>query len=200
MGSNKYRTFLITTAAVLMLITLAASCAPAPATPPAPPPAPPAGTLEVNPPEITYPFLEKSWPVVAKALKLPEAAVAAMPPCLAMLGVPVTFEGTGWKAGDMVSIELMLPAGVRLTGMKPEEDSVGIAFATADASGRFMATMDTTAKLNWLLGSGITGSLTPDLKNVKPLPNNTYTIRATGADARTVTTGKWKLEMNKPAQ
>jgi hypothetical protein len=188
---------LIASITVLMLVTLAASCAPAP--PPPPPPAPPAGTLEVNPPAITFAFLEKSWPVVAKALKIPEAAVAQMPPSLAMLGVPVTFEGTGWKPGDMVSIELVLPAGVRLTGMKPEEDSVGIAFATVDASGKFMATMETTAKLNWLLGSGITGSLTPDLKNVKPLPNGTYTIRATGADARTVTTGKWALEMNKPA-
>ena len=197
MGSNKYKTFLVTSVAVLMLAILAASCAPAP--PPPPPPAPPAGTLEVNPPAITYAFLEKSWPVVAKALKIPDAAVAAMPACLAMLGVPVTFEGTGWKPGDMVSIELMLPPNVRLTGMKPEEDSVGIAFATVDASGKFMATMDTVAKLNWLLGSGITGSLTPDLKNIKPLPNGSYTIKATGVDARTVTTGKWDLEMNKPA-
>jgi len=199
MGWYKSRLFLLTTVAVLSLAVIAVACAPAPAPPPPPPPAPPAGTLEVNPPAISYALLEKSWPVVAKALKIPEAAVTKMPVYLALLGIPVVFEGTGWKPGDVVSIELTLPPDVRLTGMKPEEDSVGIAFATVDASGKFMATMDSVAKLNWLLGSGISPSLTPDLAKTKPLPNGTYTIKATGVDARTVTLAKWALEMVKPA-
>jgi len=197
MGWYKSRIFLLTIVSVLSLAVIAVACAPAP--PPPPPPAPPAGTLEVNPPAISYALLEKSWPVVAKVLKIPEAAVGKMPAYLALLGIPVVFEGTGWKPGDVVSIELVLPPDVRLTGMKPEEDSVGIAFATVDASGKFMATMDSVAKLNWLLGSGISPSLTPDLTKTKPLPNGTYTIKASGVDARTVTTAKWALEMVKPA-
>lgn len=197
MGCLKFKNIVATALAVLLLAVLVASCAPAP--PPPPPPAPPAGTFDVNPPKISYATLEKSWPVVAKALKLPEEMAAKMPVSLAVLGIPVIFEGTGWKAGDQVLIELVLPSGVRLTGMKPEEDSVGLAFGAVDATGHFMATMDTVAKLNWLLGSGITASLTPDLKNVKPLPNGVYTVRASGMDPRTVATIKWELEFTAPA-
>ncbi len=197
MGCLKFKNIVATALAVLLLVVLVASCAPAP--PPPPPPAPPAGTFDVNPPKMSYATLEKSWPVVAKALKLPEEMAAKMPVSLAVLGIPVVFEGSGWQAGDKVLIELVLPSGVRLTGMKPEEDSVGLAFATVDASGKFMATMDTVAKLNWLLGSGLTASLTPDLKNVKPLPNGVYTVKASGVDPRTTATIKWELEFTAPA-
>ena len=76
---------------------------------------------------------------------------------------------------------------------------MGIAYAIVNGSGEFKATMESTAKLNWLLGSGLTPSLTPDLAKVKPLPNGVYTLKATGADPRTVTTTKWELEFTAPA-
>jgi len=200
MGWYKSRIFLLTIVSVLLLAVIAAACAPAPPPPPPPPPpAPPAGTLEVNPPAISYALLEKSWPVVAKVMGLPEATATKMLACMAIMGIPIVFEGTGWKPGDIVSIDLVLPPDVRRIGMRPDEDSVGLGFTTVDATGKFMITMDSSAKLNWLLGGGISSELKADFSKLKPLPNGTYTIKASGVDARTATMAKWALEMVKPA-
>lgn len=100
----------------------------------------------------------------------------------ALLKNPIQFTGSGWKPGEMVVVELVLPPGFKMKGVKEGED-VGIAFANADDKGNFKAVMGASATLNWLFQVGWTPLLQPDFKEAKPLPPGTYTIRATGVDS-----------------
>jgi len=117
-----------------------------------------------------------------------------------MLALPVKFSGAGWPANEMVFIDLVIPADVEMKGLDRErgEDSVGIAVATASPDGSFEAIMETTAKLNWILRTDWLPEVKPDIASIKPLPNGTYTIRATGIDPRTVATATWELQLVAP--
>ena len=163
--------------------------------PPPPPPAPPAGTIAVSPAKVDQDTLKKLLPLVAKAAGLPEAAAAALPPCLGILAIPVKFSGSGWPANELVTIDLVVPTGVEVKGKAPSEDSVGIAVGMADGAGKFEVAMEATAKLNWLLNTDWLPTIKPDLTKIKPIPNGVYTIRAMGIDPRTVVTTTWELEL-----
>jgi len=184
----------------LLLVTLSFAACTQEAAPPPPPPAPPAGTLEVQPPKVEQETLIQMRPMVAKALKLPDAAAATLPPYLSVLALPVKFSGAGWPANEMVFVDLVIPADVEMKGLDRDrgEDSVGIAVATADSEGRFEAVMESTAKLNWLLRTDWLPTVKPDIASIKPLPNGTYTVRATGIDPRTVATATWELQLVAP--
>jgi hypothetical protein len=145
-------------------------------------------------------MLKPLLPAVAKAAGLPEAAAAALPPCLSILAIPVKFSGSDWPANELVFIDLIIPPGIEVKGLTPGEDSVGIAVATADAGGKFEVNMEATAKLNWLLNTDWLPTVKPDLTKIKPLPNRVYTIRATGVDPLTVVTTTWELELLPPAE
>jgi hypothetical protein len=120
----------------------------------------------------------------------PKATVAVTPPQVELvfpgiLRVPIVFTGTGWKPKEMVVVEMVLPPGVQIQGVKPGED-VGIAYGEADDAGNFKGEVPATAKLNTLFRVGWTPIMAPDPKTLNPIPPGVYTIRASGADSGVV--------------
>jgi len=95
---------------------------------------------------------------------------------------PVTFTGSGFGPNEMVSIEMVLPPGVHVKGIKQGED-VGIAIGNTDAKGNFTAAMKPMATLNWFFQVGWTPLLRPNFKEARPLPPGKYKIKATGLDS-----------------
>ncbi len=193
---------LIIIAAVALLILPMAACAKQPPAPPPPPP-PPAGTISVEPAKVDFELLKKYFPPIAKALGLPEAMSATVPH-LAMLAVPVTFKGSGWRPNEIITVELVVPPDIEIPGLDRArgEDSVGIAYATADSAGNFEAKLERTATIGFILRGGFQPTLAIDPKTLipgNPLPNGSYTLRAMGDDPRAVATTTWVLELKPPA-
>lgn len=104
-----------------------------------------------------------------------------------IMQVPIIFTGTGWTPKEMVVIDMVLPPGVEMKGVKPGED-VGIAFGPADEAGNFKAEVPPTAKLNTIFRVGWTPLLAPDPRTLNPIPPGVYTIKAGGADSGAVAT------------
>ena len=188
---------LITGLIALTLLVPLLACSPAAPPLPSPTPPPPAGTLAINPPKVEYATIEKMWPAVAKGMGIPEAAVPAMPAGIAVMALPLEFTGTGWPKGDLVTIDLIIPAGVEVPGLEKGMDACGIAFATVDGSGNFKAVSEATAKMNFLLRLPWKG-MAPEMAKANPLPAGTYTVRVTGSNPKTMTTATWQLELAKP--
>jgi hypothetical protein len=122
----------------------------------------------------------------------PKATVAVTPPQVELafpgiLRVPIVFTGTGWKPKEMVVVDMVLPPGVEMKGVKPGED-VGIAYGEADEAGNFKGEVPVTAKLNTLFRVGWTPIMAPDPKTLNPIPPGVYTIKASGADSGVVAT------------
>lgn len=131
----------------------------------------------------------------------PKATVTVTPPQVelafpAILKVPIVFTGTGWKPKEVVVVDMVLPPGVQIQGVKPGED-VGIAYGEADDAGNFKGEVPATAKLNTIFRVGWTPILTPDPKTLNPIPPGVYNIKASGADSGVVATTT--LEFVKPA-
>jgi hypothetical protein len=105
----------------------------------------------------------------------------------AILKIPIVFTGTGWAPQEMVVVDMVLPAGVQIQGVKPGED-VGIAFGQADDAGHFKGEVPVTAKLNTLFRVGWTPILAPDPKTLNPIPPGVYKIKASGADSGAMAT------------
>jgi len=114
----------------------------------------------------------------------PEKVELAFP---AILKVPIVFTGTGWKPKEMVVVDMVLPPGVEITGVKPGED-VGIAYGEADDTGNFKGEVPATAKLNTIFRVGWTPILAPDPKTLNPIPAGIYKVKASGADSGAVAT------------
>jgi hypothetical protein len=114
----------------------------------------------------------------------PEKVELAFP---AILKVPIVFTGTGWSPKEMVVVDMVLPPGVQIQGVKPGED-VGIAFGQADEAGNFKGEVPVTAKLNTLFRVGWTPILAPDPKTLNPIPPGIYKIKASGADSGALAT------------
>jgi hypothetical protein len=122
----------------------------------------------------------------------PKATVAVAPEKVelafpAILKVPILFTGTGWKPKEMVVVDMVLPPGVEMKGVKPGED-VGIAYGEADDAGNFKGEVPVTAKLNTIFRVDWTPIMAPDPKTLKPIPPGVYKIKASGADSGTVAT------------
>jgi hypothetical protein len=96
----------------------------------------------------------------------------------------------------MVVVDMVLPQGVEMQGVKPGED-VGIAYGQADDAGNFKGEVPVTAKLNTLFRVGWTDKLAPDLKTLNPIPPGIYKIKASGTDSGALATTA--LEFLKPA-
>jgi len=117
----------------------------------------------------------------------PKATVAVTPAKVELafpgiLKVPIVFTGTGWKPKEMVVVDMVLPPGVKMQGVKPGED-VGIAYGEADEAGNFKGEVPVTAKLNTLFRAGWTPILSIDPKTLNPIPPGVYKIKASGADS-----------------
>jgi len=110
----------------------------------------------------------------------------------ALIKQPVSFKGSGFAPNEMITIEMILPEGLEVKGVKKGED-VGIAVADADEKGSFTAAMQPTATLNWFFQVGWTPLLKPDFKQAKPLPPGDYKIRATGLDSDTMAVSTLKI-------
>jgi hypothetical protein len=122
----------------------------------------------------------------------PQATVAVTPPQVELafpgiLKIPIVFTGTGWKPKEMVVVDMVLPPGVQMQGVKPGED-VGIAYGQADDAGNFKGEVPTSAKLNTFFRVGYTLILSIDPKTLNPIPPGVYTIKASGADSGMVVT------------
>jgi len=197
-----YSTTLVVLVMVAFLTLLpVAACAPKAAEPPPQPPAPPAGTIAAQPAKIDMDLLKTNFEILVKLRGLKPEAAAKLPVQLGLIVQPITFVGEGWPANEMVFVDLVIPPDVEMKGLDRSrgEDSVGIAVGTADSQGRFETIMEPTAKINWLLRTDWLPTVTADWATMKPLPNGTYTIRATGIDPRTVATATWVLELSAPA-
>ena len=116
----------------------------------------------------------------------------------ALLKTPVMFKGSGFAGAEMVVVDLVIPAGMTIKGVDPGEQSVGLAYATADGEGNFETGMKPTATLNWFFQVGWTKNMKPDLKQAKPLPPGKYEITATGMDSGKIATAT--LEILPPPQ
>jgi hypothetical protein len=114
----------------------------------------------------------------------PEKVELAFP---GILKVPIVFTGTGWKPKEMVVVDMILPPGVQMQGVKPGED-VGIAYGEADDAGNFKGEVPATAKLNTIFRVGWTPIMAPDPKTLNPIPPGVYKIKASGADSGVVVT------------
>jgi len=122
----------------------------------------------------------------------PTATVAVTPAQVELafpgiLRVPIVFTGTGWTPKEIVVLDMVIPPGVQIQGVKPGED-VGIAYGQADDAGNFKGEVPATAKLNTIFRVGWTPILTPDPKTLNPIPPGVYNIKASGADSGVLAT------------
>jgi len=84
----------------------------------------------------------------------------------ALIRKPVTFKGSGFAPKEMISVEMVLPPGLKMKGITEGED-VGIAVGTSDENGNFTAAMQPTATLNWFFQVGWTPLTRPNFKRGK---------------------------------
>jgi len=114
----------------------------------------------------------------------------------ALFKKPITFTGSGYQPKETVVIDLIVPQGIKMKGLKEEENGVGIAFATADEKGNFKATLSPITTLNTLFQVGWTPLMKPDFKKARPLRPGKYEIVATGIESEKVS--KAILELMPP--
>ena len=114
----------------------------------------------------------------------------------ALFKKPIKFAGSGFQANEPVTIELLVPKGMKIKGLRADEDRVGIGVATADAKGNFEAPMGALTTLNTLFQVGWKPTIKPDFKKATPLPAGSYTILATGIESGKV--AKSTLEILAP--
>jgi hypothetical protein len=122
----------------------------------------------------------------------PTATVAVTPAQVELafpgiLRVPIVFTGTGWSPKEIVVVDMVIPPGVQIQGVKPGED-VGIAYGQADDAGNFKGEVPATAKLNTIFRVGWTPIMAPDPKTLNPIPPGVYKIKASGADSGAMAT------------
>jgi len=110
----------------------------------------------------------------------------------ALIRKPVTFKGSGFAPKEMITVEMVLPSGLKMKGVKEGED-VGIAVGTSDENGTFTTAMQPTATLNWFFQVGWTPLTRPNFKEARPIPPDVYTINATGLDSDRVATSTLKI-------
>jgi hypothetical protein len=131
-----------------------------------------------------------------KSLIGPKATLEIAPPEIflspALIKKPVTFKGSGFEPKEMVTVEMVLPPGLKMKGVE-EGDDVGIAVATADEKGNFSAAMGPMATLNWFFQVGWTPVLKPNFKEAKPIPPGEYKINATGLESDRIATSTLKI-------
>ncbi len=111
----------------------------------------------------------------------------------ALIRKPVTFTGSGFAPDEMITVEMVLPSGMKMKGLKEGENVVGIAVGNSDGKGNFKAAMKPIATLNWFFQVGWTPLLKPNFKEAKPIPPGVYKITATGLDSDRVGTSSLKI-------
>ena len=110
-----------------------------------------------------------------------------------LLKNPIKFSATGFSPKEVVTIELIVPKGVQMKGLKEGENRAGMAVANADDKGNFEVSMAAISTLNSLFQVGWTSAMTPDFKQAKPLPAGKYDIIATGLESNKVAKGVMEI-------
>jgi len=120
----------------------------------------------------------------------PKAQLEAVPQKVVispdLLKSPPAFKGSGFKPGEAVTVDLVIPKGVKIKSVPEGEPSVGIAFGKANERGEFEAKMAPTAIFNWFLQVEWTPDGKPDMKKATPLPPGTYQLKAVGVESDAV--------------
>jgi hypothetical protein len=111
----------------------------------------------------------------------------------ALIKKPVTFTGSGFAPNEMITVEMILPPGMKMKGLEEGANAVGLAVGNADDKGNFTAAMKPMATLNWFFQVGWTPLLKPNFKEAKPIPPGVYKITATGLDSDIVGTSSLKI-------
>src|SRR5512143_110023 len=100
-----------------------------------------------------------------------------LPAMLSILRTRIYFSGEGYQPNEIVVVEMDVPPGVQIPGVKPGEP-VGVAFATADDKGNFTANVEAGTKIQTFLRGTILPTLAPDPKSFNPIPHGVYTFRS----------------------
>ena len=132
----------------------------------------------------------QSWAEQKATLEVVPAEFFLSP---ALIKEPVKFNGCGFAPNEMVSVEMILPPGMKMKGLEEGENVVGLAVGNSDDKGSFTAAMKPTATLNWFFQVGWTPLLKPNFKEAKPIPPGVYKITATGLDSDRVGTSSLKI-------
>ena len=111
----------------------------------------------------------------------------------ALIKKPIIFTGSGYQPKETVVIDLTIPQGTKMKGLMEGENTVGIAFSTADVNGDFKATLGPMTTLNTLFQVGWTPLMRPDFKKARPLRPGNYEIVATGIQSGKVSKAVLKL-------
>jgi hypothetical protein len=115
----------------------------------------------------------------AKIVVMPDKTVLSP----ALIKKPIVITGSGWKAGEMVVVNLMPPKDVKIKGTALGEP-VGIANGTADDKGNFKAKVGALAILMTFFQVGWDdNTMKPVFKEATPLPPRTYNLEAVGLDS-----------------
>ena len=109
-----------------------------------------------------------------------------------ILKTPIVISGSYFKPNEIVVVDLVLPPGVEIPGAEKGGD-VGLAFANADDKGNFSATVDGSAKLNFLFRVKWLPTMKPDPKTLNPLPPDTYKLKVTGMESGRSVTVPWEI-------
>ena len=101
----------------------------------------------------------------------------------ALIKKPVMITGSGWKPGEMVVVNMILPEGVTVKGVDPGEP-VGIAMGTADDQGELKTTVGAmTILMSFFQVGWDDAKMAPDFSKARPLPPRTYILEAIGIDS-----------------
>jgi hypothetical protein len=132
-----------------------------------------------------------------KSLIGPKATIQVIPAetflSPALIKKPVTFKGTGFGPKEMISVEMVLPPGMKMKGLAEGEEAVGLAVGNTDEKGDFTAAMGPMATLNWFFQVGWTPLLKPNFKEARPIPPGVYKINATGLDTDRIASSTLKI-------
>jgi len=115
----------------------------------------------------------------------------------ALIKEPIVFSGSGFEAGEIVVVEMLVPEGLTIKGV-PKGENVGIGNGNADADGNISIKMGAMTTLNTLFQVDWTPLIKPDFKKAKPLPPGTYDIIASGMISERV--GKAQLTLLPPPE
>ncbi len=111
----------------------------------------------------------------------------------ALIIKPVTFKGSKFSPNEIITVEMVLPSGMKMKGLNEGENMVGLAVGNSDDKGNFTAAMKPMATLNSFFQVGWTPLPRPNFKEAKPIPPGVYEITATGLDSDRVGTSSLKI-------
>lgn len=100
-----------------------------------------------------------------------------------LLKQPIAITGSGWGPNEVIVVNLVVPKGVTVKGIKEGED-VGVASGNADGEGNLKTVVGPTAILMTFFQTGWDdNAMKPDFKQASPLPPGEYKLLAVGFES-----------------